>query len=64
MRYKNGSEDVSRKLQVEISGREEAVAQVAALNRKIKMLESRAEFEEVRGETEIEIINLCRLPDF
>merc|ERR1719458_156037 len=50
-KYKEESEDMARKLQVEIRRREEAEGEVAALNRRIQLLEEDLErSEERRGE--------------
>merc|ERR1712142_366682 len=45
-KYKEESEDMARKLQVEIMRREEAEGEVAALNRRIQLLEEDLERSE------------------
>merc|ERR1712079_813676 len=47
-KYKEESEDMARKLQVEICRREEAEGEVAALNRRIQLLEEDLERSEER----------------
>merc|ERR1711979_7006 len=47
-KYKEESEDMARKLQVEIMRREEAEGEVAALNRRIQLLEEDLERSEER----------------
>merc|ERR1712032_11765 len=47
-KYKEESEDMGRKLQVEICRREEAEGEVAALNRRIQLLEEDLERSEER----------------
>merc|ERR1711990_436429 len=47
-KYKEESEDMARKLQVEIRRREEAEGEVAALNRRIQLLEEDLERSEER----------------
>merc|ERR1712172_457196 len=47
-KYKEESEDMARKLQVEIRRREEAEGEVAALNRRIQLLEEDQERSEER----------------
>merc|ERR1712121_568010 len=47
-KYKEDSEDMARKLQVEIMRREEAEGEVAALNRRIALLEEDLERSEER----------------
>merc|ERR1711931_510387 len=47
-KYKEESEDMARKLQVEIMRREEAGGEVAALNRRIQLLEEDLERSEER----------------
>merc|ERR1719206_1304924 len=47
-KYKEESEDMARKLQVEIMRREEAEGEVAALNRRIQLLEEDLERSEGR----------------
>merc|ERR1719239_1488303 len=50
-KYKEESEDMARKLQVEIRRREEAEGEVAALNRRIQLLEEDLERSEERRAT-------------
>merc|ERR1711881_76539 len=47
-KFKEDAEDLQRKLQVEISRREEAEGEVAALNRRIQLLEEDLERSEER----------------
>merc|ERR1712079_386331 len=47
-KYKEESEDMARKLQVEITRREEAEGEVAALNRRIQLLEEDLERSDER----------------